>query len=77
MDFGRSAGKATTQFRPNPEHVAKVAGEQVERDWATTLAVIEQAVKSFGPAGASSDEALQRRCEALWQWAKADEWTAL
>ena len=65
----------TPFFEPNPAVVLKQAAEQNDRDWTTTVEIIREAVKSFGNTPPESDLILQKRCEALWQWAKVDNWT--
>lgn len=61
-------------WQPKPEALERQANDQNERDWQTTVEVMRLAVQSFGSTAPKTDEELQRRCEALWQWAKADEW---
>jgi hypothetical protein len=64
-----------TKFTVAPEAIARAAAEQSEKDWVTALEVTKLAVQSY--AGQQpSDTDIQRRCEALWQWMKVDEWNA-
>lgn len=53
---------------------ARESNQQAERDWQTTLEIVKQAVLSFGSSPPASDLELQKRCEAVWQWAKSDNW---
>jgi hypothetical protein len=62
-------------FNPNA-HYAKTVTDPaaVERDYNTALAVMAEAVKSFGAAGAPSDLAWQKRMQAGWEWLVANDW---
>jgi hypothetical protein len=66
--------KGDGTFNPNA-HYGKTHLDPAasERDYNTALAVMAEAVKSFKDT--PTDLALQMRCEALWIWLKAENWT--